>query len=51
VVGEDKTFPGNAGFLRAHGVEVVLLDDPRCIDLMQTFIRLHPKEWNEDIAE
>ena len=51
VVGEDKTFPGNAGFLRARGVEVVLLDDPRCIDLMQTFIRLHPKEWNEDIAE
>ena len=51
VVGEDKTFPGNAGFLRAHGVEVVLLDDPRCIDLMQTFIRLHPKEWNEDISE
>ncbi len=29
VVGEDENFPGNIDFLRAHGVEVVLLKDPR----------------------
>ncbi len=51
VVGEDRSFKGNAEFLRSRGVEVVLLDDPKCVELMQAYIRLHPKEWAEDIAE
>jgi cytosine deaminase len=50
VVGEDKNFPGNIDFLRAHGVGVVLLDDPDCISLMQRFISERPELWNEDIA-
>ena len=51
VVGEERTFPGNADFLRARGVEVVVLDDPNCVELMQTFIRQRPQDWNEDISE
>ena len=50
IVGEDKTFPGNLEFLRAHGVEVVLLDDPECVSLMQRFVRERPELWDEDIA-
>lgn len=50
VVGEDKNFPGNIDFLRAHGVGVVLLDDPDCISLMQRFISERPELWDEDIA-
>ena len=50
VVGEDKNFPGNIGFLRAHGVEVILLNDPECIALMERFIRERPELWDEDIA-
>jgi creatinine deaminase len=50
VVGEDQSFPGNLEFLRAHGVEVVLLDDPACLTLMQRFIRERPDLWDEDIA-
>jgi len=50
VVGEDRNFPGNPEFLRAHGVEVVLLNDPECISLMQRFIRERPELWDEDIA-
>jgi creatinine deaminase len=50
VVGEDQSFPGNLGFLRDHGVEVVLLDDPECVGLMQRFIRERPELWDEDIA-
>jgi cytosine deaminase len=50
VVGEDRNFPGNPGFLRAHGVEVVLLDDPDCVELMARFIRERPELWDEDIA-
>ena len=50
VVGEDESFPGNIGFLREHGVEVVLARDARCTELMQRFIRERPALWNEDIA-
>ena len=50
VVGEDRSFPGNIGFLREHGVEVVLASDARCTELMQRFIREQPTLWDEDIA-
>jgi creatinine deaminase len=50
VVGEDRNFRGNLEFLRDHGVQVVLLNDPECISLMQRFIRERPDLWDEDIA-
>ncbi len=50
VVGEDTSFPGNIDFLREHGVEVVLANDPQCTELMQRFILEQPALWNEDIA-
>jgi creatinine deaminase len=51
VIGENKTFGGNEDFLRQHGVEVVIADDPDCIALMERFIREKPDLWAEDIAE
>ena len=51
VVGEAVNFPGHPELLRAHGVEVIILDDPDCIELMARFIREKPELWNEDIAE
>ena len=51
VVGEDRNFDGNIPFLAGRGVEVALLQDPACIELMGRFIREHPEIWNEDIAE
>ncbi len=51
VVGENKTFGGNETFLREHGVEVVIADDPDCVALMERFIREKPDLWAEDIAE
>lgn len=50
VVGENKNFHGNIEFLKSHGVEVILLDDERCIELMARLIREKPQLWNEDIA-
>lgn len=50
VIGEERSFPGNAAFLREHGVEVVVLDDPQCRALMQRFIAERPELWHEDIA-
>ena len=51
VIGENKTFGGNESFLRDHGVEVVIADDPDCIALMERFIQEKPNLWAEDIAE
>ncbi len=51
VVGENRNFEGNIPLLRERGVEVVLLDDPGCIALMERFVRERPELWNEDIAE
>lgn len=50
VVGEDRNFPGNVELLRAHRVEVHVLQDPACIELMARFIRERPELWDEDIA-
>jgi cytosine/creatinine deaminase len=50
VIGEDKSFPGNIDFLKEHGIDVVLLNDPQCESLMQKFIKEKPDLWNEDIA-
>ncbi len=51
VVGEEVNFAGSPEFLRSHGVEVELLNDPCLIEMMGDFIRSRPELWNEDIAE
>lgn len=50
VVGEDRTFAGGIGWLREAGVEVDVLDDSRCEDLLARFIARSPEIWNEDIG-
>ena len=51
VIGEATTFVGGHDWLAENGVEVVLLDDPDCIDMMRRFETEHPDVWNEDIGE
>ncbi|MEX0675177.1 MAG: nucleoside deaminase [Gaiellaceae bacterium] len=51
VIGENRTFLGAEDLLRAHGVEVVVLDSEECYRLMQEFIAEHPEIWFEDIGE
>ncbi|MBZ0171402.1 MAG: nucleoside deaminase [Phycisphaerales bacterium] len=50
VIGENTTFMGREDWLKTEGVEVVLLNDRRCIDLMRAFIAEHPDLWDEDIG-
>jgi len=50
VVGERRTFPGGPEFMRSHGVEVVDLDLPECVEMMRQFIAANPQLWNEDIG-
>jgi creatinine deaminase len=51
VIGENKTFMGGEDYLRSRGVEVVVLDDPECVRMMEKFIAENPTLWNEDIGE
>ena len=50
VIGENRTFQGPEAYLRSRGVAVEVVDDPRCIALMRSFIAAHPALWNEDIG-
>jgi cytosine deaminase len=50
VIGEAQTFFGGHPWLAENGVEVVLLDDPGCIEMMQAFIADRPELWFEDIG-
>jgi cytosine deaminase len=51
VIGENRTFMGEEALLRSRGVQLVVVDDPRCFELMQAFIARHPALWKEDIGE
>ena len=51
VIGENKNFHGGEDLLRSRGVEVVVLDNAECIDMMERFIAEQPSLWNEDIGE
>lgn len=51
VIGENRTFQGPEDYVRSRGVELVILDDPTCIRLMEEFIAARPELWNEDIGE
>ena len=50
VVGEHRTFRGPEAYLAERGVEIVVIDDERCVRLMRDFIAAHPELWNEDIG-
>lgn len=51
VIGENRTFLGAEEHLRANGVEVEVVDDQQCVELMARFIADNPELWNEDIGE
>jgi cytosine/creatinine deaminase len=50
VVGENVTFQGPEDYVRSQGVQLEILNDPECIQLMRDFIAAEPTLWNEDIG-
>ncbi len=50
VIGENITFRGPEGHLQASGVQLSVIQNEECIELMRAFIRDHPELWNEDIG-
>jgi cytosine deaminase len=51
VVGENRTFHGPVDYLRSRGVDLEIVNDTECVELMLAFIEAHPGLWNEDIGE
>ena len=50
IVGENHTFVGEEALLRSRGVQVDVLQNAECIELMRAFIAARPELWNEDIG-
>lgn len=50
IIGEHQTFMGREDWLKGESVEVILADDPRCIEMMEKFIAERPDLWDEDIG-
>ena len=51
VVGENQTFQGPEDYLRSRRVDIQVVDDLECRQLMENFIAVHPELWNEDIGK
>ncbi len=51
VVGENLTFKGPEEYVRSQGVQVEVLQNKECVQLMRDFIARNPELWNEDIGE
>lgn len=50
VIGENVTFQGPETYVASRGVELSVVNDPECIELMRQFIANRPELWNEDIG-
>ena len=50
IIGENINFMGGEDLLKNRGVQVDVLNDPDCIQLMTAFTQLNPKLWFEDIG-
>ena len=51
VIGENRTFRGPEDYVRSRGVELTIVDDPECAQLMRELIAARPELWSEDIGE
>lgn len=45
VVGENKSFVGGEQYLQNRGIEVVVLENEECKQLMEKFMREKPEIW------
>jgi creatinine deaminase len=50
VIGENQTFLGAENWLRREGVQLDVVQDEECIEMMRKFIAERSELWNEDIG-
>lgn len=51
IVGENRTFLGAEDWMKQSGIEVIVLNDARCIALMERMQRERADLWAEDIGD
>mgnify|MGYP001828227908 FL=1 len=51
VIGENRSFQGPEAYLRSRGVQLDVLDDETCRQMMSDFVQERPSLWHEDIGE
>lgn len=51
IIGENINFQGPEDYLRSRGVNITVVNDPTCIQLMGDFINNNKRLWYEDIGE
>ena len=50
IIGENHNFRGPEDYVRSRGVDVTVLNNIECRQLMETFIKNKPELWHEDIG-
>ena len=50
IIGENHNFRGPEDYIRSRGVDVTVLNNNECRQLMETFIKNKPELWHEDIG-
>ena len=51
IVGENMSFQGAEQWMIDHGIKLTILNDPRCIALMERLLCEKPDLWAEDIGQ
>ena len=51
IVGENQTFQGPEEYLQSRGVQINVVDNDECRQMMLDFIASNGSLWNEDIGE
>ncbi|MBM4022090.1 MAG: nucleoside deaminase [Planctomycetes bacterium] len=51
VIGENRSFLGEEAWLRSHGISLDVLQERRCVELMELFMQRQPRLWAEDIGD
>ena len=50
IIGENVTFQGAEAWMAEQGIQLTVLNDPRCIELMERMKTTRPQLWAEDIG-
>lgn len=50
IIGENRTYLGAEDWMRSKHIDLHVLDDPRCVALMERVQREKPDLWAEDIG-
>ena len=51
VIGENKTLLGAEELLKTNGVEVIILNNSKCRELLEKFIKENPEVWQSELEK